>query len=108
MTRIIFLILLGALVWFVPAVGVVWAETPSSPPQKDLKLSTSKPAVTPLPEPPVLEKDADQVAAGIEQRARDEKLIREEIIAPHRRPDLEYDVVNAIQSRNADKALRRH
>ena len=43
-----------------------------------------------------------------EQRARDEKLIRQEILEPHRRPDLEDDVVSGIQSRNASKALGRH
>lgn len=107
MKRITFWTVVALLGWLSASPLDMWAETPSSPPQKDLKLSTSKPSLPPLPEPPVIAKDADQVAAEIEQRERDEKLIREEILEPHRRPDMEYDVVNGIQSRNANKARGR-
>jgi hypothetical protein len=95
--------LLGLLLFSLAAV----AEPTSSPPQKDLKLSTAPPPPTPLPESYVSETDADQVGAEIGRRERDNKLIREEILEPHRRPDLEYDVVSGIQSRNANKTLGR-
>ena len=54
-----------------------------------------------------LELDVDQAIAEIMARKRDEDLIRELVLTPSRRPDLEHDVVQGIQSLNVEKALRR-
>ena len=63
-----------------------------------------------LPPPPLdekkLELDVDQAIAEIMARKRDEELIRELVRTPGRRPDLSYDVIGGIQSRNIEKALR--
>ena len=83
------------------------SEPLGSVPEKELKLSTSHAPLTPFPEASVIAKDADWVVAEIERRERDDKLIRQEILEPHRRPDHEYDVVNGIQSLNAARALHR-
>jgi hypothetical protein len=64
-----------------------------------------------MPPPPLdekkLELDVDQAIAEIMARKRDDDLIRKEVRGPERRPDLDYDVVQGIQSLNVENALRR-
>jgi hypothetical protein len=83
------------------------AEPPSSSLQGDPKLSSQRRVVHPPPALEIVERDAEQAAAQIEQRERDEELARKEIREPERRPNLDHDVVQGIQSRNIDNVLRR-
>jgi len=83
------------------------AEPPSATPQDDPRLSAKTRIAPTVPDPKVAERDADEAAAAIEARERDDELIRKEVREPERRPDLDHDVVQGIQSRNVENALRR-
>lgn len=61
----------------------------------------------PTPDSRILDKDVDQAIAEIKARLLDEALIRELVLTPRRRPDLDHDVVQGIQSLNVENALRR-
>lgn len=99
-SAVVLIVLLG---W--PA--AVRAEPPSSSLQGDPKLSSHRRVVHPPPAPEIVERDAEHAAAQIEQRERDDELARKEVREPERRPNLDHDVVQGIQSRNIDNALRR-
>jgi hypothetical protein len=106
MKRTAFL-MLPAVTTFLLAGTPVWqTEKPSQSLQLELKLSRRPPAVRPLPDPKVVDRDAEQAIADIHTRQRSEELVRETLQAPFRRPDLSYDVWSGIQSRNLGPALR--
>jgi hypothetical protein len=75
--------------------------------QLDSQLSLKPTMMPPVPDGKMLEKDVDQAIAEIAARKRDEELLRGLVLTPHRRPDLDYDVISGIQSRNLENALRR-
>ena len=83
------------------------AEPPALSLQGDPKLSSPRRAVHPPPVPEIVERDAAQAAAQIEQREQDDELVRKEVRKPARRPDLDHDVVQGVQARNVENALRR-
>ena len=83
------------------------AEPPPSSLQGDPKLSSQRRVVHLPPAFEIVERDAEHAAAQIEQRERDDELARKEVREPARRPDLDHDVVQGIQSRNVATALRR-
>ncbi|MFQ5830143.1 MAG: hypothetical protein ACE5JD_13455 [Candidatus Methylomirabilia bacterium] len=58
------------------------------------------------PRPDTIREDAARVISEIETRQRVEKLIGETIPGPQRRPDLNYDLFSAIQSRHLIDILR--
>jgi hypothetical protein len=60
-----------------------------------------------VPDPKVAERDADEAAVAIEARERDDELMRKTAREPERRPNLDHDVVQGIQARNIENALRR-
>jgi len=107
MKRIVFLMLSFVSVLLPVQAPIVRAEGPSESLQLELKLSRTRPLVHPLPDPKIVEKDAKEAVAAIEERERSEKVIRETLRAPSRRPDLNYDIWSGIQSRNINGALRR-
>jgi hypothetical protein len=83
------------------------AEPPASSVQDDPKLPSQRRVVHPPPAPEIVERDAEQAAAQIKQRERDDELARKEVREPERRPNLDHDVVQGIQARNIENALRR-
>ncbi len=60
----------------------------------------------PIP-PPKVERDTEQAVREIESRQNTEALTRDRQAVPSRRPDLDHDVTQGIQSRGAQKALGR-
>ena len=83
------------------------AEPPVSSLQGDPKLSSQRRVVHPPPAVEIVERDAEHAVAQIEQREWDDELIRKEVRGPERRPDLDHDVVQGVQSLNVENALRR-
>lgn len=96
-----------AAVAFMAAVPELRGEPPSAPRQDETTLSSKTRIAPAVPDPKVAERDTDEAAAVIEQRERDDDLIRKEVREPERRPDLDHDVVQGIQSLNVENALRR-
>lgn len=107
MRRSSYFVTAAALVAFVGAALDLRAEPPSATPQDGPRHSSKTRIAPTVPDPKVAERDADEAAATIEQRERDEELIRKEMGGPERRPDLDHDVIQGIQSRNVEDALRR-
>lgn len=107
MKRNVHWILLSAGLLLLIFAHVAPAEPPALSLQGDPKLSSQRRVVHPPPAVEIVERDAEHVAAQIEQRERDDELARKELRGPERRPDLDHDVVQGIQSLNVDKALRR-
>ena len=104
------------LSYIVPAAAftVVMAVAPdlradplSATPLDGPQLSSKTRFMHTVPDSKVAEQDAEEAAVAIEQRKRDEELIRELFLTPRRRPDLDHDVVQGIQSLNVENALRR-
>lgn len=100
---------------FKPALSVVLFGLAVAPPafsadrfglESPLSLKTTL-MPPPLLDDKKLELDVDQAIAEILARKRDEELIRELVLMPGRRPDLEHDIVQGIQSLNVEKAIRR-
>ena len=52
-------------------------------------------------------RQAERDAAQVEQAQRTERLIREAVRPEPRRPDLQHDVIQGIQQRALQRALRR-
>jgi len=52
-------------------------------------------------------RQAERDAAEVEQAQRTERLVREAVRPEPRRPDLQHDVVQGIQQRALQRALRR-
>ncbi len=107
MKRASVLSFLTAFVLLQVSVPAVWAQQPSEPLQLELKVARKPPVTHPLPDPTVVEKDAEEAAGEIEARERRDELIRELIQGRLRRPDLDRDVIGGIQSRNLNDVLRR-
>jgi hypothetical protein len=107
MARLLMMLLLtGLAVWPAPARAEGGDPQPASL-QAEQKSSPKTLAPPTVPDPHVAERDAEEAAAALEAREWDDELIRKEVRGPERRPDLEYDVVNGIQSRNVENALHR-
>lgn len=107
MKRNVYWILLSAGLLLLIFAHAAPAEPPSATPQDGPRLSSKTRIAPTVPDPNVAERDADEAAAAIEARERDDELIRKEVRGPDRRLDLDYDVVSGIQSLNVEKALRR-
>ena len=71
----------------------------------DLEYTRRSPVV--LPPASQVEKDAAQAAEEIEARKRADRRIRENEGNPSRRPDLDPDVTQGVQSRGLHDLLRR-
>ena len=99
-------ILLASLLGW-PVLALAEGDTPQASPQSEAKPVPKTLAPSTVPPAETLEKDVDQATGKIEQRGRDEQLIRETVKTPSRRPDLEHDVEQGIQSENIEKALKR-
>jgi hypothetical protein len=65
------------------------------------------PAVLPLPPASEVEKDAAQAAEEIEARKQADHRIGENAADPSRRPDLDPDVTQGVQSRGLHDILHR-
>jgi len=52
-------------------------------------------------------RQAERDAAEVEQAQRTERLLREAVRPEPRRPDLQHDVIQGIQQRALQRALRR-
>ena len=90
------------------AVSASLQAEPSAVPAQDSPVLSSKTRMAyPTPDPKIAEWDAEAAVAEIEARERDEELIRKTVRQPDRRLDLDHDVVQGIQSRNIENALRR-
>ncbi len=107
MKRNVYWILLSAGLLLLIRAHAAWAEPPIAPQQNDPALSSQTRIAPAVPDPKVAERDADEAAVAIEARERDDELIRKEVRGPERHPDLDHDVVQGIQSRNVENALRR-
>lgn len=107
MRSTLLLALLFASPWLAVEPPVASAQQPSEPLQIELKLARKPPVTYPLPDPKVVEKDAEEAVGEIEARERQDKLIRELVQGRFRRPDLDRDVIGGIQSRNLHDVLRR-
>lgn len=92
------------------AVVVLGAGAPGlaqdRPGSLDLEYTHRAPPVRPEPARKV-EQDANQALQEIETRRRTDTLIRESQGGPPRRPDLDRDLTQGIQSRGLRDALRR-
>ena len=95
-------LLLALLVLLVGA-SAAPAQRKSAP--LDLEYKQRAPAVRPVP-PPKLEEDTTQALREID-RQRTDRTLRENQPAPARRPDLDRDVTQGIQTRGLGGALRR-
>ena len=97
---------------FALPITLAWlsVSTPASSAERyalESKHSLKATLAVPAPDGKALEKDVDQAIAEITARKRDDDLVRELVLTPRRRPDLDYDVVTGIQMRNIENALRR-
>ncbi len=84
-----------------------WAQQERPSLQLDLAVSQPVPPFVPSPAPEVVQRDTDEAIARITARQKEDELVRDTVRRPDPRPDLRYDIVNGIQSRNIQDALRR-
>jgi hypothetical protein len=63
--------------------------------------------VRPTPPAETIERDVQAAAADAQQRERQQEIVRDLRRPLPRRPDLDYDVNNGIQSQRLNDALRR-
>ena len=82
-------------------------EASSSPARLELSVSRTPPPTSPLPSPQILQKDAEEAIAAIQERRRAEEAAREAVRAWEPQPNLQRDVVQGIQSLGIRDALRR-
>jgi hypothetical protein len=92
-----------ALLTVLGVTGLAPAQTKSG--SLDLQYKQRAPALRPVP-PRAIEEDTTQALTEIE-RQRTEKAMRDSQPAPLRRPDLDRDVTQGIQTRGLGGALRR-
>lgn len=104
MKQIVYLVLPAALTWLAAWAPALSAERYPLESQYSLKTTLVPPL---LPDGQKLELDVDQAIFEIEARQHADDLIRELVLTPRRRPDLDHDVVQGIQSLNVDRALHR-
>ena len=79
----------------------------SSDPDLRLEAERKRFIVHPKPNPEVATQDAEQVAAELARRRREDALIRDATRPLSRRPDLDYDVRSGIQELNLRRVLPR-
>jgi hypothetical protein len=92
-----------ALLLILAGVGAAPAQNKSAP--LDLEYKQRTPAVRTVP-PRKIEEDTTQALSEID-RQRNDRAIRDNQPAPRRRPDLDRDVTQGIQTRGLSDALRR-
>jgi hypothetical protein len=73
----------------------------------ELSVSRTPSPVPPVPSPQVLQKDAEAATKAVEERRKTEEAAREAARAWDRKPNLQRDVVQGIQSLGIRDALRR-
>lgn len=88
------------------AAGAQNASSPSST-ELQVEVKRKRHLVRPVPSPAVVAEDVERARGQLEERVRDERLLRQQSVPASRRPDLDYDVVSGIQGRTLQKALRR-
>jgi hypothetical protein len=81
---------------FLVAAGIASAQAPKSG-SIDLEYKQRVPALQKVP-PPKIEEDTAQALSELD-RQRTEKMLRESQPGPARRPDLDHDVTQGVQSR---------
>ena len=96
-------VLVLALLTVLGVAGLAPAQTKSGP--LDLQYKQRPPALRPVPSR-AIEEDTTQALTEIE-RQRTDKAMRDNQPAPLRRPDLDRDVTQGIQTRGLGGALRR-
>ena len=96
-------VLVLALLTVLGVAGLAPAQTKSG--SLDLEYKQRAPALRPVP-PRTIEEDTAKALTEIE-RQRTDKLMRDNQPAPLRRPDLDRDVTQGIQTRGLGGALRR-
>ncbi len=102
-------VLAAALLVLAPVlVAPVAAQEASPPGDTRLQMETRRKRVVVRPPIPVEQaaRDAEQVKAEVETRARREALIRELTEPRPRRPSLDYDVTSGIQGQSLQRARR--
>jgi hypothetical protein len=95
-------LVLGVLVILVGA-GAAPAQNKSAP--LDLEYKQRAPAVSTVP-PRKIEEDTTQAVNEID-RQRTDQILRDNQPSPRRRPDLDRDVTQGIQTRGLRDSLRR-
>jgi hypothetical protein len=88
--------LLLAVLVLIASAGIVPAQT-KSPGPLDLEYKQRAPALRPVP-PRKLEEDTTQAVRELD-RQRTDRMLREVQPGPSRRPDLDLDVTQGIQTR---------
>ena len=88
--------LLLALLVLIASAGIAPAQT-KSPGPLDLEYKQRAPALRPVP-PRKLEEDTTQAVRELD-RQRTDRMLREVQPGPSRRPDLDRDVTQGIQTR---------
>jgi hypothetical protein len=105
MKRFALLVALAAAL-FVP--DTVRAQA-ASPTETQLQIERQQRRLIVRPSPPAetIERDVQDAAAEAEQRQRQQVIVRDLQRPLPRRPDLDYDIKNGIQSQRLNDALRR-
>jgi hypothetical protein len=81
--------------------------SPAGSTNLQLEIKRKRHVVHPRPPAAATVDDATRAEAEASERAREDRVIRETLTAPPRRPDLSQDVVSGIQGRTLQKATGR-
>ena len=82
------------------------AQSASAPTDFKTEITRKRYVVRPLIDPAIVAKDAEEAKVTIDRPQPKEEIARDMNPAQMRRPDLDYDVRQAIQQRNIGNALR--
>jgi hypothetical protein len=109
MKRLESALVIGLILALGAGAAVGWAQQAPPSVRLDVSVSRKPPVQIPGPTPAQAERDADEGIARIKAREKDDAAIREALrsSAPMRDPGHNYDVVNGIQTRSIQDALRR-
>ncbi len=102
-----FLLLPIVLAVAVAQVPPAWAQQDRPAFELDVKTAPAPPTPAITPPPGVVEKDADEAIAIMQNRQRAEKTAREAAQGFERPPNLNRDVTQGIQMLNIQDAIRR-
>jgi hypothetical protein len=105
MKRFALLVALAAAL-FVPETVRAQAASPTET-QLQIERQQRRLIVRPSPPAETIERDVQEAAAEVEQRQRQQEIVRDLQRPLTRRPDLDYDIKNGIQSQRLNDALRR-
>ena len=106
MTRFTAPLALLAAVLLAPASVRAQAASPTDT-QLQMERQQRRVIVRPSPPADVVEHDVEAAKAEVQQRERQEQIARDLRRPLPRRPDLDYDVKNGIQSQRLNDFLRR-